>query len=144
MTLLGVNTCSYFTYWGLVAKFPFGEFFAKGTRERWVLSQLLTSPQPHRGHNPAPLSPLKTRSASSGAPLVQSQHCSSWRGCGDQTHQRQQQKDFLLPHISKKAKPSPGTLLRLILGGLPDAVPVQDLFQDKRGQVVPKGSHHST
>lgn len=34
MTFLGVNTCSYFMYWGLVAKFPFVEFFAKGTQQR--------------------------------------------------------------------------------------------------------------
>lgn len=43
VTLLGENTCSYFTSCGLVTKLPFFKFFAKGSWQWWVLSQPLTS-----------------------------------------------------------------------------------------------------
>lgn len=62
------------------------------------------------GPHPAPLSLVKIRSAVTGALLVQS----GQRGCGGQTHKKQQQNDFLLTWISKKSKPSPAALLRLI------------------------------
>lgn len=127
LTLLRINACSYFMYCGLVMKPPFVKFFAKGTWQQWIQSF-----SPPCGHTtapgPDPPSSLQIRSAMSIALLVQSQHCSSWRG---QTHQKRQQNDFLITCISKKAKPCPAALLRLILGGLHNAVPITIFFRTR-------------